>query len=226
MENPLPETVFYTLDTARRSMNIHSDDLERMIVAGDIQACVWLPLLSAFERSGSTYGDLIHFEGYGIISRHLCSRLVRMGNASIREFRCINNHMTYVLPDSVPDIGIAIDHLRIADNELIMPPYRGSLDTDFQRVIIDDKTYTLGAVQAKICHLLHEAALAGTPWQNGKQLLHKAGSQSLTLGNVFKRHPAKHHLIESDGRGYYRLRLETINAIHQKKSPAGFMRNA
>ena len=46
---------------------------------------------------------------------------------------------------------------------------------------------------------------AGEPWQSGKAILAAAGSRSLKMSDVFKSKKNWRLLIESDGRGAYRL---------------------
>jgi hypothetical protein len=67
------------------------------------------------------------------------------------------------------------------------------------------RLFRLGSVQAQVVRVLHEAALAGEPWQNGKAILSAAGSKSLRMSDVFKSQPHWRELIESNGRGAYRL---------------------
>ena len=64
----------------------------------------------------------------------------------------------------------------------------------------------LGAVQAEVTRLLHQAALSGSPWCDGKSLLSDAGATSLRMSDVFKSQKRWRQLIESDGRGRYQLR--------------------
>ena len=45
---------------------------------------------------------------------------------------------------------------------------------------------TLGAVQAQVVRLLHEAALSDNPWCDGKSLLSEAGATSMRMSDVFK----------------------------------------
>jgi len=52
---------------------------------------------------------------------------------------------------------------------------------------------------------LHEAARRGEPWQSGKAILSAAGSKSLKMSDVFKSQKQWRSLIESNGRGNYRL---------------------
>ncbi len=55
---------------------------------------------------------------------------------------------------------------------------------------------------------LHAAAQGGSPWQNGKAILSRAGSKSLRMADVFKSQKDWRNLIRSDLRGGYRLNLD------------------
>lgn len=66
----------------------------------------------------------------------------------------------------------------------------------------------LGAVQAQVARLLHQAALSDSPWLTGKTLLTEAGATSLRMSDVFKSQKQWRQLIQSDGRGRYQLRLK------------------
>ena len=66
----------------------------------------------------------------------------------------------------------------------------------------------LGPRQADVVRQLHEAALAGNPWRNGKELLRNAGSESTRMHDLFKSKGADWSLlIDSDRRGLYRLAI-------------------
>ena len=64
-----------------------------------------------------------------------------------------------------------------------------------------------GPIQAKVIRALHAAAISGDPWCSGKALLAAAGAKSRKMGDVFKSKPDRCDLIESNGRGQYRLAL-------------------
>jgi hypothetical protein len=78
---------------------------------------------------------------------------------------------------------------------------------DFRHVCCDGVHFRLGVVQARVVKLLAEASAAGAPWQNGKKVLTQARSRSLRMADVFKSQPKWRQLIESNGRGHYRLRM-------------------
>ena len=78
---------------------------------------------------------------------------------------------------------------------------------DFSDFWHDGRRYRFTPTQAKVLRFLHEAALRGSPWQSGKAVLAAVGSQSLKLGDLFKRRPEWRDLVEADGCGLYRLAL-------------------
>jgi hypothetical protein len=80
-------------------------------------------------------------------------------------------------------------------------------DPTYEHVSLGSFTFTLGPIQAKIVQQLHEASKLGE-WRPGKVLLARADSQQIKLSEVFKSKQNWRELIESDGRGRYRLRQD------------------
>ena len=78
---------------------------------------------------------------------------------------------------------------------------------DYSEVHLCGLIFKLGIVQSRVVKQLHSAALTGEPWCHGKTLLHAANSASPRLVDLFKSQRDWRQLIESDGRGRYRLRL-------------------
>lgn len=76
---------------------------------------------------------------------------------------------------------------------------------DYHDVTCSGHRFRMGAIQAQVVRALHEAARAGEPWQSGKTILAMAGSRSLKMADVFKSQTHWRTLIESNGRGAYRL---------------------
>ena len=76
---------------------------------------------------------------------------------------------------------------------------------DYHDVTCNGHRFRMGAIQAQVIRALHEAARAGEPWQSGKEILAVAGSRSLKMADVFKSQTHWRALIESNGRGAYRL---------------------
>lgn len=85
-------------------------------------------------------------------------------------------------------------------------PVRFEASADYLDVRCNGHRFQLGQIQATVVRLLHEAARRGDPWQSGKQVLAAAGSRSLKMADVFKSKKDWPQLIESNGRGSYRLR--------------------
>ena len=78
----------------------------------------------------------------------------------------------------------------------------------YREVTINGHRISLGARQADVVRQLHEAALRGNPWRNGKELLRNAGSESNRMHDLFKSKRLEWPLlIDSDGRGLYRLAI-------------------
>jgi hypothetical protein len=82
-----------------------------------------------------------------------------------------------------------------------------SASQDYRRVCLAGKVYYFGPIQAKVIRALHAAAMSGDPWCSGKALLAAAGAKSRKMADVFKSKPDWSDLIESNGRGQYRLAL-------------------
>jgi len=82
---------------------------------------------------------------------------------------------------------------------------------DYSQVSLNGETYLFtGEIQRSAIRCLHVAARTKQPWLAGKFLLKEAGSSDLSMRvrNLFRRHPAWGPVIESNGRGQYRLRVE------------------
>lgn len=90
-------------------------------------------------------------------------------------------------------------------------PTQSGLKTynDYKEVILRGRTYHLGEVQAGIVRQLHEASTGQNPWIHGKTLLANSGSQAMRFQDVFKNKKDWRNMIESDGRGYYRLNTQS-----------------
>ena len=77
--------------------------------------------------------------------------------------------------------------------------------TDYHHVRCNGHEFQLGPIQAQVVRILHAAAQRGEPWQSGKAVLGEAGSRSLKMSDLFKSKTDWPLLIESNGRGAYRL---------------------
>lgn len=76
---------------------------------------------------------------------------------------------------------------------------------DFSEVMLGERTYILGVIQAKVVRILHEATATQCAWRHGKAVLAEAGSSCTRMSDLFKTQPEWRKLIQSDRRGRYRL---------------------
>jgi hypothetical protein len=170
------------------------------------------------DHTGENNRVLCHFEGYIPLSHEHCIRLFKTGSVTLRGFVTSCGGSRYVLPHSAEDIRASIDDLLVLEEDLrsfeaaqstiIESLSQGGievLDDSFRILKIDGKIHRFGEMQAAILGKLQQAAIEGEPWKNGKRLLAEVGSESFTLGNVFKHKPVWKQLVNSDGRGSYRL---------------------
>jgi hypothetical protein len=82
---------------------------------------------------------------------------------------------------------------------------RFSFSNDFKMVTLDGTVFHFGGMQAKVVELLYQASQTDSTWVYGKILLYEADSRSDCLKSLFKRQKQWRKLIESDGKGHYRL---------------------
>ena len=76
---------------------------------------------------------------------------------------------------------------------------------DYRMVQIAGETFSLGAYQAAVVRILHQAALAGNPWCSGIAILAEIECSTLRMSDLFKSKRGWRRLIESNSRGMYRL---------------------
>lgn len=183
--------------------------------------------------------SLKHWEGYTPLYTHQCRTLFKTGKVYLREFMCEESHKKLILPESVNSIRVCIDDVVILyaerkrfeseHNFMSLSNCRVKIvgramgaqrlknysyfEQGFRKVHHEGIDFRFGAIQASVLEQLYDHALEGDPWQNGKQLLEKAGSQSFTMQNVFKSNPHWRKLIESDERGAYRLQESFLASI-------------
>lgn len=226
----VPKTLFQTPDDLERHWSVSRSDLFQWMIGEELTAAVWLPVMSVVSLSETdALAKLDHWEGYIRISGPQCRRLYRHGWILLREFVSHDGKQTFRLPDAKDDIMVGIEDLVILESERrrferrypgvrkqspqkrSSPPSTDSSSpassSDFRVLRVAGRTYRFGTIQAKVLGLLAEAEKRGEPWQSGKALLREAGSQSFSVSNLFKRHPAWRNIIQSDGRGFYRWAL-------------------
>ena len=82
---------------------------------------------------------------------------------------------------------------------------------DYRHVWLHGIEYALAPLFAKIVRILHTAYLKeGHGWCHGKRVLELAGSAQYKMSDVLKERKDSGALIQSDGKGMYRLALEPL----------------
>ncbi len=182
--------------------------------------------------------ELRHWEGYTPLYPHHCRTVFRSGKVYLRDFLCARNNHKLSLPESADSIRVLENDLVILHEEKkrfeqkhqlsttnicqvkiigrvgkTKRPSIDSFDPSFKKICFGGQKYNFGDMQASILRQLYDAAIQGEPWQNGKRLLEKAGSQSFTLSNIFKRNPMWRQIIISDERGSYRLNEDFFKSL-------------
>jgi hypothetical protein len=80
---------------------------------------------------------------------------------------------------------------------------------DYRHVWLHGVAYALPSLLADIVRVLHIAHLKdGNGWRHGKQVLELAGSAQYKMSDVLKDRKDGKALIQSDGKGMYRLAVE------------------
>ncbi|MCB9964496.1 MAG: DNA2/NAM7 family helicase [Rhodospirillales bacterium] len=182
--------------------------------------------------------ELRHWEGYTPLYPHHCRTVFRSGKVYLRDFLCARNNHKLALPESADSIRVLENDLVILHEEKkrfeqkhqlsttnicqvkiigrvgkTKKPSIDSFDPSFKKICFGGQKYNFGDMQASIIRQLYDAAIQDEPWQNGKRLLEKAGSQSFTLSNIFKRNPMWRQIIISDERGSYRLNEDFFKSL-------------
>lgn len=183
--------------------------------------------------------ELKHWEGYTPLYSHQCRTLYRTGKVYLRDFMCPGENKKFFLPETANSIPVHLSDLVILSDERkrfekehkfvclsscrvkvdgkvigsVLAKKPSHFEQAFRKVHHAGIDFSFGTIQATVLQQLYEAAQSGEPWQSGKKLLERAGSVSFTMQNVFKSNPHWRKLIDSDGRGEYRLQEEFIMAL-------------
>ncbi|RXH23036.1 hypothetical protein XH99_16700 [Bradyrhizobium nanningense] len=80
---------------------------------------------------------------------------------------------------------------------------------DYRHIWLHGISYDLSPQWANIVRVLHEAWLDDSSgWRNGKKILELAGSSQLKLSDVLKTREDGRSIVQSDGKGMYRLAID------------------
>lgn len=162
-----------------------------------------------------------HFSGLLDLHAGDVFHLYRSGEAHLNEFRHDRTGYAGLMYDHAP-IYVVIGDLLLRRDErdrfelklgFRAPGTKQEAPTfihsrDYKEVRCRGHLFQLGAIQSSVVRALHQAALAGQPWQSGKKILTSADSKCMRMADVFKSKTTWRQLIKSDGRGNYRLNIE------------------
>lgn len=225
-------TPYYGIDELEKEWDVSSSRVKNWLISGALQSHILLPIMSVYSLKETFNGaaQLEHFEGFVPLSQYHCQRLFRSGQVTLREFSSQCGNQRYRLPDSSEDIfAHTSDLLVLADQreqfekkkdeqlEATISPMDKSATplspADFECIYFAGETHHFGFVQAQVLYTLYQDFHHSSNWTNGKRLLAAAGSKSFTLSNVFKRKPIWKQIIQSNGRGDYRLHPDFIATL-------------
>ncbi len=146
-------------------------------------------------------------------------RIFRYGKAAISEFH-MGECAYAMLTDPTPSLSVEFEELLVRGDERRrverlreFARRTGQATPDFQQfddyrqVRFGANIFSFGQIQARVVRQLHLAHVAGKPWCAGKALLADAGACGHRMADLFKSKKDWRALIDSDGRGNYRLML-------------------
>jgi hypothetical protein len=224
---PLRERAYYGLDEIQARLKLTRRELLYLVENGLLKASarVWDAVIEEGEydraADGQTFRlptDQRRFSGLLDLRPKDAYRLFRDQIAVIDAFDAPEGEYLVVLR---PEDGIEVrlDDLVVRRDERdrfertqrpALPKLNGhafKVIGDYKEVIIAGRSFHLGACQAEVVRLLHEAAKTEEPWRYGKAVLATAGSSCTRMADLFKSQRHWRELIASDGRGHYRLAI-------------------
>ena len=202
---------YFKLQKVIESLKLELDDIGYLAENGHIRlsALVFdVPIAGGSgEETVTGIIDLREKDAHSIISRGHCD--IRHFGLGPDEFHEVNESAKAPVV-SVQDLILRqseVDRLSgsIIDSptSLVDPTFRH--DVGYRSVEIQKLQFFLGKLQANVVKQLHQAAIAGQPWQRGTDLLLNARCSSLRMVDLFKSKHDWRVLVQSDQCGNYRL---------------------
>lgn len=222
----LIEKDYFTLIEVMEHWKLPRHDLVYLVENGHLKLSirlfgVWLES-GYFEDAGNGGAftipyDQSYFEGLLDLSDRDAHLVFKDGAAEVSAFRAAAGAYCNIIEPSKPivvrveDLLVRREERQRAEDELNIAvfspvdPVELACSADFHEIRLGDVAFHLGQIQANVVRLLHRADTCGKPWCSGKVILAQAGSRCTRMADVFKSQPEWRRLIESDGRGNYRL---------------------
>lgn len=222
----LIEKAYFTLDEIEERWRMPRRDLAYLAENGLLRLSVrlfgiWLESGTYEQGQDDAWFTIPTAQDWVEGLRDLCKQdafvLFRDGQVTIRQFAMPEREYCHLMC-GVPDVVVRLADVVVrreerdrveAEHALSRTPAsrdRLRHSADYTEVELGGVAYHLGPVQARVVQHLHQATRDGAPWCFGKTLLARAGSSSARLADVFKSQRRWRQLIDSDGRGNYRLR--------------------
>ncbi len=223
----LIDKAYFTLEELAERWRLPCRDLVYLAENGLLRLSVrlfgvWLEF-GAYEESAdgqwsSVPLDRQRFTGFQDLRERDAYLLFRQGQVDVTWFHAPENEYCRLI-EPTESVSISRDDVLVrreerdrveaqhdlASSGSVAPPSLRQ-SNDYRQVHSAGLLFNLGPVQARVVKLLHEAATSSNPWREGKSILGEAGSASTRMADVFKSQPHWRRLIDSDGRGRYRLR--------------------
>jgi hypothetical protein len=222
---PLPSKSYYSCDEIAERWNTNRDDLLVFAMDGLLELSVLL-IGREIELGSLVDGRKVKEE----VKTFTCPlpaypedlwRAMKGGAASIGRFKTAHADR-YAVPANESrrwpmwDSSVVItreERDRFERTHNLTPDVKEARATDFSHssdysiVTLSGRTFQLGALQAGMVRMLHAATRTGDGWVSGRDLLDEVRSASTYIGHVFKSQHQWQQLIQSDGRGKYRLNM-------------------
>jgi hypothetical protein len=223
------EKHYFNLRETAARWALEADDLAYMAENGELQVSVRVDHVRLERGFVKKCGDeelriphqRMWYTGVVDLTRRDAFLVFRSGKRSVCEFHTSGPDEYAALIDPTAAIVVRRDHvvIRREERDRIEAVHESAGRTvaegigfqhssDYRHVRLGTAEMALGAVQAEVVRLLHQAAMTDNPWCDGKTLLSKAGATSLRMSDVLKSQKHWRLLILSDGRGRYQLRLK------------------
>jgi hypothetical protein len=225
-----PARSYYHLDEVAGAWGVQLRDLLDFAVGGHLQ----LSILVAAVQVQTDGEALMSLTGLQPLLSQDVIEVVISGTARLKRFASGDRRYPLPFAQDEPAIIIGVDHLLVSSREKLRfeqeagaqgkangaPVDDFRVEGSFTRVTCAGRIYTFGPAQAAVVRQLYEGATAGTPWRSGKDLLAGADTRVTKLVDLFKRKvdPSWRDLIESDGRGMYRLKVPAGVALSNSRA--------
>ena len=223
----LSEKAYYALAEIQARLGLTRHDLGYLVENGLLKASVrvWDAVIEKGEYDRAADGQTFRLPDRSApflrparSARQGCLPAVPRSDRRHRRLRCSEGEYLVLLR---PEDGIEVrlDDLVVRRDERdrfertqrpAPPKLNGhaiKILGDYKEVIVAGRSFHLGACQAEVVRLLHEAAKTEEPWRYGKAVLAAAGSSCTRMADLFKSQRHWRELIASDGRGHYRLAI-------------------